>query len=112
MLLDQRGRLIRLCVDLLFWLLANPFAPVPLQDLHCSYESVRPLTEFRYCRAYEVFSLVTSRFASPLKFPRFQRIACTKFTPPVRRVLLRQSRVTPQLTSSVAQRQPSFQHLR
>ena len=75
----------------------DPLAPLPLQQLHSYYWSIRPSTELCYCRAYEVCSLVTSRFTSPLKFPRFQLIACSQVTPPVRRMLLRQFRVTAQL---------------
>ena len=71
--------------------LVDPFAPLPLQKLLHYYESIRPLTVHRYCRAYEVFSLVTSRLTSPLKFPRSQHNAYAQVTPPVRRVLLGQS---------------------
>src|SRR5271157_2843984 len=63
---------------------SNPFAPVPLQNLHRYYGSVRPSPLLRYSRL-AVFAACASPLASEAWFLQFRAKACVRLTPPLRR---------------------------
>jgi hypothetical protein len=81
----------------------DPFAPVPLQDLHHYYESARPNAPLRYSRL-TVFAACASPLTSEHWFLQFRAKACIRFTPSPRRSPSVQSSGTRQTCPSGAPR--------